>query len=462
VTYQYDAAGRRTARGAPGQVPVSYAYDAASRLTQLTQGSQVATLAYDLAGRRTQLGLPNGVTTEYQYDAASRLTALLYRNALGPLGDLTYSYDAAGNRTGVGGSFARTLAPDAVTGATYDAANRLLTFGSQTATADANGNLATLTDASGVTTYTWDARDRLVGLSGPGLTANFTYDALGRRLAKTVNGETTQYAYDGLDVTQELGAGGPVDSLGTLSIDEPLVRGSSEFFLADALGSVVALTDATGTLGTEYTYEPFGRTVAAGVASTNPFQYTGREHDATGLYYYRARYYHPGLQRFVSEDPLGLTTGDTNLYAYARNAPTTFNDPGGLSPTTIIGAQIGAALGPAGVVLGGIAGLTIGVTLGLSVIDAITSSGKCDAPCPPCRLADGTVVPVGTIAYRLDAPPPGRVQHGIEGPHLNLYRANQAPRNSPRPCWCFWQPLRAVAAPPQPGWIPIQPFANPP
>jgi RHS repeat-associated protein len=227
--------------------------------------------------------------------------------------------------------------PDPVAGATYDAANRLLTFGSQTATADANGNLASLTDASGVTTYTWDARDRLVGLNAPGTAAAFTYDALGRRLTKTANGLTTQYAYDGLDVAQELGTAGPVDFLGTLNIDEPLVRGGSEFFLADALGSIVVLTDATGALSTEYTYEPFGRTLATGVASTNPFQFTGRENDATGLYYYRARYYHSGVQRFISEDPIGLRGGDVNFHAYVGNNPAGQRDPLGLQAVPIPG-----------------------------------------------------------------------------------------------------------------------------
>jgi RHS repeat-associated protein len=40
--------------------------------------------------------------------------------------------------------------------------------------------------------------------------------------------------------------------------------------------------------------------------STNELRYTGWEHDGTGLNYYRARCYHHGLERFVSEDPIGL------------------------------------------------------------------------------------------------------------------------------------------------------------
>jgi len=72
----------------------------------------------------------------------------------------------------------------------------------------------------------------------------------------------------------------------------------------DALGSVIALTDETGAIKTQYTYDPFGNVTVSGESSDNPFQYTGRENDGTGLYYYRARYYSPELQRFISEDPL--------------------------------------------------------------------------------------------------------------------------------------------------------------
>ena len=140
---------------------------------------------------------------QYQYDNASRLTALIYRNALGFLGDLTYQHDAAGKRTRVGGSFARTLLPDPVPSATYDTANRQLAFGDKSMTYDANGSLISVADPSGLTTLTGDAHNRLVALSGPNVTASFTYDPLGRRLSKANNGQATQQLYDGLDIVQQ-------------------------------------------------------------------------------------------------------------------------------------------------------------------------------------------------------------------------------------------------------------------
>lgn len=77
------------------------------------------------------------------------------------------------------------------------------------------------------------------------------------------------------------------------------------------------------------TYEPFGAATATGQTNTNSYQYTGRENDGTGLDYYRARYYSPSRQRFISEDPIGFAGGDTNLYAYVRNVAQTKNDPSG-------------------------------------------------------------------------------------------------------------------------------------
>lgn len=102
----------------------------------------------------------------------------------------------------------------------------------------------------------------------------------------------------------------------------------------------MALTDGAGTVHTEYTYAPFGETTRTGTVATNPFQFTGRESDGTGLYYYRARYYHPILQRFMSEDPIGFAGGDVNLYAYVGDSPVNFVDPWGLDRLELRGGTL--------------------------------------------------------------------------------------------------------------------------
>jgi RHS repeat-associated protein len=62
----------------------------------------------------------------------------------------------------------------------------------------------------------------------------------------------------------------------------------------------------------------------------NPLQYTAREDDGTGLYYYRARYYSPEMRRFITEDPIGLEGDDVNFFAYVWNDPIDWSDPEGL------------------------------------------------------------------------------------------------------------------------------------
>src|SRR5262249_40623327 len=162
VSYTYDAASRRASMTVLGQPTVNYSYDQADRVTQITQGTAVVSFAHDNANRRTSLALPNGVVTDYAYDAASRLTGFTYKLGTTPLGALTYAYDGNGNRTVVGGSWARTGLPAALASATYNAANYQLTFGGSALTYDLNGNLST----DGTNTYTWDARNQLVAISG--------------------------------------------------------------------------------------------------------------------------------------------------------------------------------------------------------------------------------------------------------------------------------------------------------
>jgi RHS repeat-associated protein len=296
------------------------------------------TFAYDAAGRRTSVMLPNGVVTEYTYDAASRVTGLTYRKDTTTLGTLSYMYDAAGNRLRVGGTWARTGLPPALASASYDAANRNVIFGAQVLAYDLNGNL--LND--GTSGYTWDARDRLTGIMGP-IPATFQYDATSRRTRKTINGVTTDFVHDGINPVTESGPSGTGLLLTGLGVDDFLLRigpGSTATFLSDALGSLVATTDAAGSVQSEVTYEPFGATEISSPAPA--YRFTGREHDEpTLLYYYRARYYHTDLQRFINADPLDFLAGDTNLYLYVWNNPTRFLDPLGLWGGRCLGRRHG-------------------------------------------------------------------------------------------------------------------------
>jgi RHS repeat-associated protein len=338
ISYAYDNLGRRTSMQVAGQPAVGYTWDNASRLTQISQGNSTVGFLYDNANRRTSLTLPNNVAVSYAYDVNSQLTGLSYQAGANLLGNLSYAYDQLGRRTQVSGSFARTGLPQPVTSATYDAANELTSWNGANFSYDFNGNM--LSDS--VNAFSWNARNQLASLNGIGL----QYDALGRR---TQNAAGTSFLYDGASSVQELSGSTVTANLLNGGIDEVFSRSdaSGTFTpLQDALSSAIALVDSNGNLQASYTYDPFGNTSTTG-ASANVSQYTGRENEGNGLYYYRARYYSPQLQRFISQDPIGFA-GGINLYAYAANNPTTLRDPSGNNPIPIIACLIGAAAGDYG------------------------------------------------------------------------------------------------------------------
>ncbi|HET9408956.1 MAG TPA: RHS repeat-associated core domain-containing protein [Candidatus Sulfotelmatobacter sp.] len=211
----------------------------------------------------------------------------------------------------------------------YNVNNQLTQWGTANLYYDADGNMT----SDGVNNFVWDARNQLTSVNF-GATASFKYDAYGRRVSKTTGSTTTNYLYDGVSIVQELSGTTPTANLLSGGIDEVFMRTDANgpaSFITDAQGSTLALTDVTGTLQTEYAYEPFGNTTITG-GSGSPFQYTGREDDDDSLYFFRARYFSPIVGRFISEDPEGIA-GGLNLYSYSGDDPINFRDPLGLCIT---------------------------------------------------------------------------------------------------------------------------------
>lgn len=241
------------------------------------------------------------------------------------VGSLTYTYDAAGRSLQKTGSLATTGFPSPVASAVYDVANELTNWNGTPITYDANGNIQN----DGVATYTWNGRNQL-GSRG---TASYGYDAYGRR---TLNSLGASLLYQGANPVEELSGTTPVANRVVGGIDEFFSRTDSNGTyspITDMLGSVLALTNSSGSISTQYSYDPFGNTTTSGSSSTNVYQYTGRENDGNSLYYYRARYYSPQLGRFISQDPLEFGGGDVNVYSYAGDSPTNSVDPSGTSLT---------------------------------------------------------------------------------------------------------------------------------
>jgi len=287
-------------------------------------------IAPDAAGR------PVGFTDALGFSSSTEYTPVDQPAAsVDPLGGRTgFAYDAAGRLASVTDARGTVLERYG-----YDALDRLLTrtdaLGKEERYAyNAGGQLTRRTDRQGrVTTYGYDGSGRLIRIEHPeGTVQQRSYDPLGRRSERRVNGQSTRYVYDGAQAIGEIREGQSTTLLTSLSIDEMLARYSQQgarSFLTDALGSVIALTREDQSVLTSYAYSPYGQSQSSGAEEGNASQYTARENDGTGLYYYRARYYDAVLKRFVSEDPIGLA-GGINVFGYVGGNPANGTDPLGL------------------------------------------------------------------------------------------------------------------------------------
>jgi hypothetical protein len=106
--------------------------------------------------------------------------------------------------------------------------------------------------SDGTNTFSWNARNQVATLNSVSL----QYDAAGRR---TKNLQNTSFLFDGANAVQELSGSTPIANLINGGIDEIFTRadsGGSFTPLKDALGSTIALVDASGNVVTSYAYDP--------------------------------------------------------------------------------------------------------------------------------------------------------------------------------------------------------------
>lgn len=106
------------------------------------------------------------------------------------------------------------------------------------------------------------------------------------------------------------------------------------------IGSSALEVDGNGRLISCEEYYPYGGTAVSMASSQTEadyktVRYSGKERDATGLYYYGYRYYQPWLARWLSADPAGTVDG-LNLFRMARNNPVSWRDNDGRKPENII------------------------------------------------------------------------------------------------------------------------------
>ncbi|WP_380162058.1 RHS repeat-associated core domain-containing protein [Kineococcus sp. R86509] len=396
ITFAYDRNGAETSRTFPGGLIQTTTRDASGRPTRITDAAGsfvVSDLGYSytapgtsgasgdraLVQSRTDYAgttAPAGSVTTYNHDGLNRLTKATEKTSTGAANaSWAYTYDKAGNRTGV------TTAGDTTTGATastasvstvwgYNGANEAVSRGGSTSgwSYDANGNqTAAATWGSG----SYDARDALASATPTGSSSAVAYSYLGagNGARQSVDGVKTINGPLGLQATFD------TDNSGTAFrytpdgrlISAGLPDGTNRYYTTDNLGNVTAVaTDSAITA--QYSYDPYGtlRASTGPEAGGNPMRYgQGYTDTATGLTKLGIRYYDPAQGRFTQQDP----TGQDPHYMYAKGCPSTYNDPTGAKLT---GDCVSSALALTGSTI--LFGLSIGAeipTLGASTAASV-------------------------------------------------------------------------------------------
>lgn len=227
---------------------------------------------------------------------------------------------------------------------------------------DASGNLLELYPGRAVV---WNPRNQLQSVSpvvreeGDDDCEWYTYDGQGQRALKVRSLKTrartviAQVCYlPGLELRtdngteyrwQVINARAGLNKVQVLHWEDDPPPGVSNnqyrCSLVDQLNScAMELTDDARIISRE-TYYPFGET--AWSCADDPIEsgyktlrYSGKERDATGLYYFGLRYYMGWLQRWLSPDPKGAVDG-LNLYQMVGNSPMTYGDGDGGQKTEV-------------------------------------------------------------------------------------------------------------------------------
>ncbi len=363
ISYDYNELYNLAKVTTPGGHVREYTRDGLQRVTAIKADGKEFKYTYNGDGLVKEIIYPTGdIITSYTYDNANQVTSVVTKKGTEVLAGYEYKYDKAGNIKEISGSENVTYTyddlyrlssytKDGITVSyTYDGRGNIITEESSdgnlvtyaysgdnrlekktengvetTYEYDLNGNL--ISDSTG-SRYSYDENNKLVYAKADGEEVRYTIGLDGLRTSKTTADGTVEYFTDesGLVVSENS------DQIiwGNRALAKK-IGSSYYYYIYNAHGDVVMMTDESGNVVNSYSYDPWGVVTSETETVDNSIKYAGEYYDEeTGLIYLRTRYYDPSIGRFTQEDP---ARDEWNWYSYCGNNPVMFVDPSGLVVT---------------------------------------------------------------------------------------------------------------------------------
>ena len=300
----YDTDGRLTDINVLNVQSLNYAFDAADRIVQITNG------------------IDSAMTQNFGYDYMSRLTWVV-----SSADNESFQYDANGSRLlQVLNGVSTTVTPSSTSSRIAQMAGGY----NQNFGYNAYGNLVS---QNGVQMYTYDGFSRLTNFTG-GATVAFYVNPEGHRLSKTSPGGSTYFAPDssGTLLAENAGSGWVDYLLLNGRLIGRISGGQLQAIHDDQTGRPEAITDASKSVVWRARNFAFDRSIVTNNTAPLNIGFPGQYFDGeTGLWSNGARHYCAVCGWYVESDPVGLQ-GGINTYAYVGGSPLSNVDPLGLAP----------------------------------------------------------------------------------------------------------------------------------
>lgn len=258
INYAFDPAGRTESMTADG-VRYSYRYDTPGRICEISMGGDSVRYSYDGNGRLLKKEMPNQASEQYAYTESGQPSKIICTDSSGASCTTEYSYDIFGNVTGK-----REIRKDKTSEPTRQNKSNFINEYSYISFKIITGERESRDSRTSDSTYEYDALHRLIASTENGVSKTFRYDEFGNCVEITENGASTQFRYNVLNQLIEKSQNGETIALyeydGRGNLISETENGNTTRYFYNKMNRLSRVENSDGTV-TEYLWDGMGNRV---------------------------------------------------------------------------------------------------------------------------------------------------------------------------------------------------------